>query len=116
MSAQHGRVWITLTAERLELLQRGKVIKVTQNGTKFGVRPILGCCIGMRMLIRKDAKLARTFKACPYCKKELVTNGDGNPVYFRKSNTLKGARRVKDPVTGKLQWVKAVPNANEQGQ
>lgn len=106
MAPKMPRVWVTLTAERLELLQRGKIVLLTQNGMRIGVRPVLGCCLGMRLHLKKDAKLVKSFKVCPYCMKELSPSAEGSPVYVKKSCSLKGCKRVKDPATGKWSWVR----------
>lgn len=103
---KHGRVVISLTKERVDLLAMGKDILLTQGGVHYLVRAETGCCDGMRVLLSnvRGRRIAMGMKYCPYCQKELH-HTDGK-VYQNKSNSLKGCKRVKDTVTGRYKFVK----------
>ena len=103
---KHGRVTITFTKERLDLLNIGREVSATQGGVRYLFKAEVGCCDAMRKLLgtRMGRKFHKTMMFCPYCQKSVLpTSGT---VYLKRSNNLKGCKRVKDPVTGRYSFVK----------
>ena len=103
---QKGRVVIRLSKDRVELLAVGKEVHLTQDSIPYIIKAEVGCCDSMRALLsrRQGRRMYHGMQYCPYCQAQL--NHNHGPVYTKKSSALKGAKRVKDPITGKVRWVR----------